>query len=133
MASLHTRRPGPPPVGHRVHPPVDPRRADRDALHFPEQTYPLLTDFRERVINYIYLTARDLCGGALESASVEMSDEDEEPVLDLTLLVDADWAAVQEVQRGVLTWLSQWAEEWTEQERADYSKHIYFGMVPRKS
>ena len=131
MASQPTLRPGPPPVDRWAHPLVDPRQADRDALHFPEETYPLLTGFRENVINYIYLTARDFSEGTLTSASVEMSDEDDVPVLDLTLVVDGDWAFIQALQHKVLTWLSRWAQEWTAQERADYSQHIYFGLIPK--
>ena len=99
MASQPTLRPSPPPVDRWAHPLVDPRQADRDALHFPKETYPLLTDFREKVINYIYLTARDYSEGTLTSASVAMSDEDDGPVLDLTLVVDGDWAFVQALQQ----------------------------------
>jgi hypothetical protein len=131
MPSRTTLRHIPSPVNRRMHPLFDPRRIERDALHFPEQTHPLLTDFRERVINYIYLRTRDLFKGSFVSASVEMSREDDAPVLDLTLVIDANWETIHFLQQDVLTWLSQWAQDWTEEERADYDERIYFRVMPR--
>ena len=132
MASQFTVRLSPLPGGHRARPLVDPRGADRDALYFPAETYPLLTDFRGRVVNYIYLRTRDMSGKAFTSAWVEISDEDDLPVLDLTLVIDADWVNIQALRQDVAIWLSQWAEEWTDQERTDFADHIHFSMIPRR-
>lgn len=132
MASPSVRLHIPLPKSYRVDPIIDPREADQDALHFPRETYPLLTEFREKVLNYVYLRTRDLADGALHSPFVEVSNEDEKPVLDLSLVIDRDWESIQALQQEVLTWLSKWAAEWSDEEQEDYRDHIFFSMMPRE-
>ena len=91
------------------------------------------TPFRDKVLNYIFRTAQALSEGRLESASVSVSsqpDEEDSLALDLTLTVDADWEFIKKLRYDILVKIGEWSEEWTEADRDDYGRRIYFGLVP---
>ena len=91
------------------------------------------TSFRKQVLNYIYRTTLTFSQGQLESAEVSLEDSpDEEDSLQLylTLTVDADWDAAQKVTEEILGQVSEWPKEWSEDEREDYGRWIYVGVIP---
>ena len=111
------------------------REREPELLRFPTETLSMVTPFRKRVINFIFLTARGLSGGALDSVKVSLSsisDQDDTFALDLTLTVNADWTFIQELRRDVLVSVSEWSKDWSEEQRQDYGRHIFFGILPRE-
>ena len=111
------------------------REREPELLRFPTETLPIVTPFRKQVINYIFLTARGLSNGALDSVKVSLSsisDQDDTFALDLTLTVNADWTFIQELRRDVLVRVSEWSKDWSEEQRQDYGRHVFFGILPRE-
>ncbi len=91
------------------------------------------TPFRDAALNYIYKTALDLADGRLESAEVSISDEiDEEDYLNLHLMltVDADWEFIKKLRYDIFVKLGEWSKDWSEEEREDYGRRIYLGILP---
>ena len=114
---------------------IDSRQGDRSLLDFPLATWTMLTPFRKQVITYIFLTARDLAGGRLAAANVSVTsipNEGDTHVLDLTLTVDADWEAIHMLRRQIFSKIGKWSEEWSNAERDDYGRRIYFALLPRE-
>ncbi len=102
-------------------------------LYFPPNVIGMRTRFRDTVLNYIYRTALDLSEGRLESAAVSISsqpDEEDSLTLELTLTVDADWKFIRKLGYDILVKVGDWSKEWSEEERDDYGRRIYFGLVP---
>lgn len=111
------------------------REREPELLRFPTETLPIVTPFRKQVINYIFLTARGLSNGALDSVKVSLSsisDQDDTFALDLTLTVNADWTFIQELRRDVLVRVSELSKDWSEEQRQDYGRHVFFGILPRE-
>ena len=102
-------------------------------LDFSPETERVLTPFRKGVLNDIYRTAFGISAGRLETATVLLSstsDEEDSLHLDLTLTVNADWDAAQELAQEILCRVSEWSKEWPERDREDYGRWIYFGVIP---
>ena len=102
-------------------------------LYFPPNVIGMRTRFRDTVLNYIYRTALDLSEGRLESAAVLISsqpDEEDSLTLELTLTIDADWEFIRRLGYDILVKVGDWSKEWSEEERDDYGRRIYFGLVP---
>ena len=57
-------------------------------------------------------------------------DEEDSLTLDLTLTVDADWEFIAKLSHDILVRVSEWSREWTEEEREDYGRRIYFAILP---
>ena len=129
-----------------LHPPVpveeNTLRSDRmldaqtpigELLHFSDETLPIWTPFRARVLNYIFRTALGLLGDQLESATVSVSsvpDEEDTYALNLTLAVTGDWPIIRCARDELLTKVSEWSMEWSRQQQEDYGRRIYFGLIP---
>ncbi len=106
---------------------------ENDLLTFAPETKGLRTQFRDSVLNYIYKTALGLSDDRLKSASVSAwsaPDEEDSITLDLTLTVDADWGFIAKLSHDILVRVSEWSREWTEEEREDYGRRIYFAILP---
>ena len=91
------------------------------------------TPFRNRVLNYIYRTALDLSGGRLEFAAVSISSqpgEEDSLTMDLTMTVNADWEFIHKLRYDILVKVSEWSKEWSDAERDDYGRRIYFSIIP---
>ena len=104
-----------------------------EMLHYPMETQGLLTPFRERVLNYIYRTARGLSGGLVESALVEALSEPDEGNslhLHLALIVQMDWDGLDKLHEQILARLADWSQGWSEQEQNDYARWIFFSLSP---
>ena len=104
-----------------------------DGLYFPPDSLAMRTPFREAVLNYIFRTARELSDGLLESAEVSVTstpDEEDSLIIDLTLTVNAGWEVIGELGYNILVKLGEWSQEWSEEEKNDYARRIYFGLVP---
>ena len=109
------------------------KRGSETQLHFSPETGGMLTGFREQVLIDIYDVAAGLCGDKLKAADVMVSDtpgEEDSLILDLSLLVDADWDLIGKWRDGVLERLCEWFSEWPQELRDDYARRIYFGFVP---
>ena len=106
-----------------------------DGLKFPLETISLRTEFRSNVLNYIYRTALGFSDGALESAKISITSTPEEAdslALDLLLTVNADWDEIQAIEGQIFESISDWSRNWSQREIEDYSKRIYFGLIPSK-
>lgn len=102
-------------------------------LYFPPSTIGMRTRFRDNALNYIYRTALALSENRLETAAVSVSsqpDEEDSLTLELTLTIDADWEFIRKLGHDILVRLGEWSKEWSEEEREDYARRIYFGIVP---
>ena len=102
-------------------------------LYFLPDTTGMRTAFRDTVLNYIYRTALDLSDDRLQSAEVSISsqpDEEDSFTLELTLTIDADWDFIRKLGHDILVKVGEWSKEWSEEERDDYARRIYFGLVP---
>ena len=102
-------------------------------LYFPTDALGMLTRFRKKILNYIYRTGLALSEGRLESAAVSVSsqpDEEDSLTLDLTLTVDADWEFIKKLRREILVKVGEWSQEWSKEEKDDYGRRIYFGLIP---
>ena len=110
------------------------RVVDEDDLPlFAPETKGLRTQFRESVLNYIYRTALGLSGDRLKFPWVSVGstpEEEDSLTLDLTLTVDADWEFIAKLSHDTLVRVSEWSREWTEEEREDYGRRIYFAILP---
>ena len=110
------------------------RVVDEDDLPlFAPETKRLRTQFRDSVLSCIYRTALGLADGRLKSASVSVwstPGEEDSLILDLTLTVDADWEFIAKLSHDILIRVSEWSREWTEEEREDYGRRIYFAILP---
>ena len=51
-------------------------------------------------------------------------------ILLLSILADADATRLEAARDSILAAISKEAENWTEEERQDYSKYIYFEIEP---
>ena len=107
--------------------------SSRISLYFPSDTLGMLTRFRKRVLTDIYRTALALSEERLESAAVSVSsqpDEEDSLTLDLTLTINADWEFIKKLRREILIKVGEWSQEWSEEEKDDYGRRIYFGLIP---
>ena len=106
---------------------------ENDLLYFPPDTKGLRTQFRDSVLNYIYRTALELSDDRLKSASVSVwstPDEEDSLTLDLTLTVDADWEFIVKLRHDILVKVGEWSQEWSEEDKEDYGRRIYFAILP---
>ena len=106
---------------------------ENDLPTFDPETKGLRTQFRDSVLNYIYKMALALSDDRLESASVSVwstPDEEDSLTLDLTLTVDADWEFIGKLRHDILTRVSEWSREWSDEEKEDYGRRIYFAILP---
>lgn len=115
---------------------VEPLVPLNEMLHFPVELSGVRTPFRERVLNYIYRTALGQSRGLLESAIVEAvsePDDQESLYLNLSLTIDMNWDELDELCNHILDRISEWSrDEWSEQQRAEYSHWIYFSLTPSR-
>ena len=103
------------------------------SLYFPSDTLGMLTRFRKKVLTDIYRIALALSEERLESAAVSVSsqpDEEDSLTLDLTLTINADWEFIKKLRREILIKVGEWSQEWSEEEKDDYGRRIYFGLIP---
>ena len=109
------------------------KRGSEVQLHFTPETKGMLTEFREQVLIDMYGVAVELCGDKLKAADVVVSDtpgEEDSWILDLSLLVDADWDSIARWGREIVEKTCEWSAEWSEEENEDHARRIYFGFVP---
>ena len=108
------------------------RTIENDGLRFLPDTMGMRTKFRDAALNYVFRTALELCDGRLESAEVSLSstpDEEDSLALDLTLTVDADWETVGKLRYQILVKVGEWLQGFSDEEKNDYGRRIYFGFV----
>ena len=106
-----------------------------DGLRFSEETAALKTEFRANVLNRIYRAALGLCNGRLECAEVTLgisTEEEDWSVFDLIITVDTDWENIEAIEGRLSEMIAEWSSEWNEEEIEDYSRYIYFGLIPSK-
>ena len=104
-----------------------------ERLYFFPETRGFRTPFRDAVLNYIHRTALDLSDGHLESAVVSVwshPGEEDSLTLDLSLTLSADWNTIGKLRRDILVKLGEWSQEWSEGQKEDYGRRIYFGLLP---
>ena len=103
------------------------------ALFFPREVRALQTPFRSHVLHVLYRAALSELGKRLGSATVstwsEPGEADSEILL-LSIIADADAVRLDLVRDSMLASISKEAASWTEEERQDYSRYIYFELEP---
>ena len=107
--------------------------SDEAPLYFPADLWGVVTPFRQSVLTHIFQVAWRLSKGLLESGivwSARAPDEGNALHLNLTLTVNSSWETVNRLHDQILEWLANWSRHWSEEEREDYSRWIYFGLVP---
>ena len=103
------------------------------SLYFPPDIRGMLTPFRRAALNYIYRTALALSEDCLEFAVVSVSsqpDEEDSLILDMSMTIDANWEFIKKLRREILVKVGEWSQEWSEEEKDDYGRRIYFGLIP---
>lgn len=110
------------------------RRAGLSALlYFPIDAVALRTRFRASVLQTIYELAHEELGNALKSAVVSTwlsLDEPVPPILLLTLWTDADEVERLRVDNSIVEAIVKESASWSDAQKQDYSKTIYFGLEP---
>ena len=107
---------------------------ENDFLTFASETKGFRTQFRDSVLRSIYRTALGLSDDRLRVrvrlCMEHAPDEEDSLTLDLTLTLDADWEFIAKLSHDILVRVSEWSREWTEEEREDYGRRIYFAILP---
>ncbi len=102
-------------------------------LFFPRETWALRTQFRIDALHFLYGAAEDELGKRLHSATVsawsQPGEEDSDYLL-LSVVADASRAELNPVSEGIILKICKEAENWTDEERNDYARHVYFELVP---
>lgn len=103
-------------------------------LFFPVEAKVLRTPFRARVLQIIYEIVQNELRDSLKSVMVSIwidpEDELEEAILDLTMVADRDWPALRLIQKKILERIAEEASAWTDEQKEDYRKKIYFELMP---
>lgn len=111
-----------------------PRRGrSRLSLFFPWEAKALRTSFRSYALHLLYWAAQAELGRYLRSATVSMwsePGETESETLLLSILADADEPELERVRDVVLVAISEEAKGWSDDERHDYSRRVYFELEP---
>ena len=102
-------------------------------LFFPFDAKVLRTTFRASVLQTIYEVARDELGSSLVSAVVSTWKDPEEPVppiLILSIIAESERAELKRARFAILNTIASESVSWTEKQKSDYSKTIYFELEP---
>ena len=114
---------------------AEPKREGAPALYYYPDADRLRTPFRDAVIEFIYQAALEMDDGRLKSACVTIYTpriEYDLETLDLTLVVDAGWDEIVEMDREIQIRLSKWEKDWSDEQRKDYIRRITFMYLPIK-
>ena len=103
-------------------------------LDFTTQAEDILTPFRRKALRLLLKAAvASQTKTKVLSASVDAwspSEEDAFPSLDLLLSVKGTPEALEEVTRSMSAAIAEHAQSWSEEEREDYRRMIYFSVRP---
>ncbi len=103
------------------------------SLYFTPDAVALRTHFRAQVLQTIYELAHEELGDTLKSAVVSpwaSPDEPVPPILLLTLWADADEVERRRVDNAIVEAVVEKSASWSDAQKQDYSKTIYFGLEP---
>ena len=105
-------------------------------LYWPLEAIAMRTAFRDSALRFIYQTVLILSDGRLQSAAVEVwsnPGEEDSLTLNLTLEVDADRNTIKALRYETVVKVTEWLKDRAVDEKADYGRRIYFGVVPSYS
>ena len=103
------------------------------SLFFPRDARALRTPFRSYALHLLYWAAQAELGRSLRSATVSTWSEPGEAdsqILLLSILADVDETEIERVRDVVLIAISEEAKGWSDDERQDYSRRVYFELEP---
>ena len=109
------------------------RGRSRLSLFFPREARAFRTQFRSYALHLLYWAAQAELGRYLRSATVSMWSEPgeaESEILLLSILADSDETELERVRDMVLVAISEEAKGWSDDERHDYSRRVYFELEP---
>ncbi len=112
---------------------LDRRRRIPIWLFFPVEAKVLRTPFRAYVLQTIYEVARNQLGSSLVSVAVSTWKDPEEPVppiLIVSIVANSDRAELKRARYAILNTIVSESALWTEKQKSDYSKTIYFELEP---
>ena len=110
-----------------------PKREGVPDLYYYPDTARLRTPFRDTAIDFIYRTALEADDGRLKYGCVSLYTpriEDDVETLDLTLVIDAGWDVIADLEREIRSGLEKWGKEWTDKQRKDFIRRIDFMYLP---
>ena len=119
--------------------PISPRADARPArdgvpdLYYYPDTARLRTPFRDAAIEFIYQAALEVDDGRLKYGCVSLYTpriEDDVETLDLTLVIDASWDVIADLEREIQGRLEKWGKDWTDKQRKDFIRRIDFMYLP---
>ena len=102
-------------------------------LQFTPEAKELLTPFRKHAFEMLYEIGCGELGPALESATVSAYHDYEEPVpplLMLTFVADVDRQEWSRAHKAITHAEVKRAASWTDAERADSAKMVFFQVIP---
>ena len=117
-------------------PTLDDLRASKPSpacLTFTPEADALRTPFRDYVLQAIFELAQKELGGRLRDAVVstwQSLDEPDHPILLPTFWADADDAERLRVDEAIAELVAEEWKSWSDEQKKDYGKMIYFGVEP---
>lgn len=95
------------------------------------ETHQLVTPFRENTFRLIYYLAKREVGLLFDSASVSTwtaPDEPDSTIVILNIRAHTDRERLKRTRHAILLKIASKARSWSDAERADYSKSVYFEL-----
>ena len=109
------------------------RKSSPPCLTFTIEADALRTPFRDYVLQTIFELAREELGDSLKDAVVSTwrsHDEPDSPILLPTFWADADKDERLRVDKAIADLITEEWEAWSDEQRQDCAKTIYFGVEP---
>ena len=109
------------------------RMSSPKCLTFTEDAASLRTHFRDYVLQTVFELAREELGNSIKSAVVETwhsYDEPVPPILLFTIIADMDKEKLEQANLVIIDAVLEEAKLWSDEQKEDYGKIIYFGLEP---
>ena len=102
-------------------------------LEYTLEAKELLTPFRQYVLESLFEIGRRELGTALRSATVDVDNnhwEPAPPMLDVTFVADIDRYEWSRAGKAIVEAELELEASWTDAQKADYAKTIFFSIYP---
>ena len=102
-------------------------------LYFPPETKGFKTPFRSHVYRSIFEESNRIARSEIESFDMSVwshPGEEDSWTLCMTVFLNSGWDSVRTVRNALLDYVSALSQDWTDAQREDYQKRIYFEVLP---